>query len=287
LKKRFKAPEKSSWISEVKKIEYSLVENKNDREKNRIFLNNEGNYNVDVYEILRETNQSNVYESIGTLNYTEDSFLDDTSNNTSQTYNYKVRSLDNCKNTSSDSISHKTILLQSSIAVNNSVNLSWTDYEGTNYSTYNIYKKINQGSFEDIGSVSSSNNSYNDQTADVFNNNYEYYIAIGVDACNVQAKNNTSIEIKSNIQNISSATATVADDNYFKNLHIYPNPTKNMLFIRGNELPVQITIYNILGQELISVKNTNKIDLQYLSTGVYTVKVSDGIRQFKRKFIKD
>jgi hypothetical protein len=103
----------------------------------------------------------------------------------------------------------------------------------------------------------------------------------------VQAKNNTSIEIKSNIQNISSATATVADDNYFKNLRIYPNPTKNMLFIRGNELPVQITIYNILGQELISVKNTNKIDLQYLSTGVYTVKVSDGIRQFKRKFIKD
>ena len=33
LKKRFKAPEKSSWISEVKKIEYSLVEDKNDREK--------------------------------------------------------------------------------------------------------------------------------------------------------------------------------------------------------------------------------------------------------------
>jgi hypothetical protein len=259
----------------------------NDREKNRIFLNNEGNYNVDIYEILRETNQSDVYESIGTLEYNEDSFLDDTANNTSQTYNYKVRSLDNCENTSSESIPHKTILLQSSIAVNNSVNLSWTDYEGTNYSTYTIYKKTNQGSFEEIGSVSSSNNSYNDQTADVFNNNYEYYIAIGVDACNVQAKNNTSIEIKSNIQNISSATATVADDNYFKNLHIYPNPTKNMLFIRGNELPVQITIYNILGQELISVKNTNKIDLQYLSTGVYTVKVSDGIRQFKRKFIKD
>ena len=33
LKKRFKAPEKSSWISEVKTIEYSLVEDKNDREK--------------------------------------------------------------------------------------------------------------------------------------------------------------------------------------------------------------------------------------------------------------
>jgi hypothetical protein len=60
-----------------------------------------------------------------------------------------------------------------------------------------------------------------------------------------------------------------------------------MLFIRGNELPVKITIYNILGQKLISVKNTNKINLQYLSTGVYTINISDGIRQFKRKFIKD
>ncbi len=33
LKKRFKTPEKSSWISEVKKVEYSVIEDKNDREK--------------------------------------------------------------------------------------------------------------------------------------------------------------------------------------------------------------------------------------------------------------
>ena len=272
-----------------------ISSDENDAEKNRIFLNNQGNYNVDVYEILRETNQSDVYESIGTLESNENSFLDDTSNNTLQSYNYKVRLLDNCENVSSESISHKTILLQSSIAVNNSVNLSWSDYEGISYSTYNIYRKLNEGSFEVIGSVSSNNNSYNDQAADVSNNNYEYYIAIGVDACNVQAKNsnseqgkkNTSVEIKSNIQNVGSETASVEDENSFNNLSVYPNPTKNILFIKGNELPVQITIYNILGQELISVKNTNKIDVEYLSTGVYTIKISDGTRLFKGKFIKD
>jgi hypothetical protein len=255
--------------------------------KNIIYLNNQGNYNTAFYEILRESNAAGVYTNIGTISSTENSYLDDTSNNLSQSYNYKVRLIDNCENVSSESTSHKTILLQSSIAVNNSVNLSWSDYEGTSYSTYKIYRKLNEGSFEVIGSVSSNNNSYNDQAANVSNNNYEYYIAIGVDACSVQAKNDNSIEIKSNIQNVSNETASVENQNSFNNLSVYPNPTKNILFIEGNELPVQIIIYNVLGQELISVKNTNIIDVEYLSTGVYTIKISDGTRLFKGKFIKD
>ena len=38
-----------------------------DETKNRIFLNNAGNYNVGIYEILRETNSANIYTSIGSM----------------------------------------------------------------------------------------------------------------------------------------------------------------------------------------------------------------------------
>jgi VCBS repeat-containing protein len=258
-----------------------------DTTKNRIFLNNEGNYNVAVYEILRESNVTDVFNSIGTIGSTSNSFLDDTSNNTAQAYTYKVRLIDNCDIISSDSDAHKTILLQSSIAVNNSVNLSWTHYLGTAYTTYNIYRKTTQNSFQQIGSVSSTNSTYNDQTADVSANNYEYYIAIGISDCNVQAKTTDLTEIKSNIQNITNGSLSINELNIFNSLSIYPNPTNSTLFIEGNETPIAVSVYNVLGQEVISIKNTNKIDVKALPSGVYIIRISDGIHQTNRKFVKN
>jgi VCBS repeat-containing protein len=172
---------------------------------NRIFLNTFGSYNVDYYEVLRETNIANSYESIGTISPSENSFLDESSNNMSQSYSYKVRLMDNCGSYSSNSDSHKTILLQSSISVNNSVNLNWSDYEGKNYQSYDIYRNKNDEGFELIGSVSSNNNSYNDSSADVTQNNYEYYISISVNNCLISSKGKNSAEIKSNLQNVGSS----------------------------------------------------------------------------------
>ena len=79
---------------------------------------------------------------------------------------------------SSESSMHKTILLQSSLATDNSVNLSWTSYEGVSYSTYKIYRRVNNGNFEELTAISSANNSYNDTDADVTQNAYSYYVSI-------------------------------------------------------------------------------------------------------------
>ena len=79
-----------------------------DETKNRIFLNNAGNYNVGIYEILRETNSANIYTSIGSMLSSENSFLDENSDNMSQSYNYKVRLIDYCGNQSPNSDFHKT-----------------------------------------------------------------------------------------------------------------------------------------------------------------------------------
>ncbi len=72
-----------------------------------------------------------------------------------------------------------------------------------------------------------------------------------------------------------------------ENISYFPNPTNSMLFIESNETPVKVSIYNILGKEVISTKNSKKIDVSALPSGVYIIKISDGVRQTNRKFIKN
>ena len=181
--------------SKSTEVNISLVEIFNDLEicyvtsdtqdfkKNRVFLSYSGIYNDSSYEVLREGAQAGVYEVIGEIEAGETSFLDEDSNNTSKVYSYKVRMKDNCGNFSDQSANHKTILLQSSIATDNSVNLSWNDYTGRSYSSYLIYRSVNDGSFEQIAAISSSNNTYNDTEADIAANAYTYYIAIEISSC--------------------------------------------------------------------------------------------------------
>ena len=77
------------------------------------------------------------------------------------------------------------------------------------------------------------------------------------------------------------------DDRNLTNISISPNPTDNTLFIIGNETPIAVSIYNILGKEVLYIKNTNNINVQALPSGVYMIRISDGVRQANRKFIKN
>ena len=77
------------------------------------------------------------------------------------------------------------------------------------------------------------------------------------------------------------------DDQNFTNISIYPNPTNNTLFILGNKTPIAVAIYNVLGKKVLSIKNTNNINVEALPSGVYVIRISDGVGQTNRKFIKN
>jgi len=71
-------------------------------------------------------------------------------------------------------------------------------------------------------------------------------------------------------------------------LLLYPNPASNMLNIDSNNSKVsKVEIYTITGKKVLSIKNTNTINVQALPSGVYTIRISDGVRQTNRKFIKN
>ena len=93
---------------------------------------------------------------------------------------------------------------------------------------------------------------------------------------------NTSSDVFDNCDLILDGNSTEIN-----NISIYPNPTNNYLFIKGNINPISISIYNLLGAEVISKSNTDKIDVSELSNGVYIIRISDSLGQTYRKFIKN
>ena len=81
-------------------------------------------------------------------------------------------------------------------------------------------------------------------------------------------------------------TASIDDQNQL-NISIYPNPTNDKLFIQGLSDATEVSIYNILGKEVISTKNTSNINVKALPKGVYIIRISDGVGQTNRRFIKN
>ena len=63
------------------------------------------------------------------------------------------------------------------------------------------------------------------------------------------------------------------DENLAASFEVYPNPMNNTLYINGEVQDV--TIFNAVGQMVLFVENTNEIDVENLSEGLYFVKISD------------
>ena len=257
--------------------------------KNRIFLNNQGNYNAANYEILRENNLGN-FIPIGSISPDQNSYLDDSSNNTSFSSRYKVRLIDDCGNGLVNQTIHKTILLSANLGINNIVNLSWSKYVGTFYTTYFLYRKVNDGQFNLIYTTSASSDitSYNDQNADISINNYEYYVTIAVNTCSIQSRTtNNTIEVKSNIGIIGTNIA-VNNFSIENQIMLFPNPTTNLLNIKlndGNEL-ISGEVYNSLGQKVLTITNT-PFSVEQLPSASYLIKVLTTQGQATKMFIKN
>jgi hypothetical protein len=255
--------------------------------KNRINLSFVAPYNVDKFQILREGTTTGLYDIIGEVNATETSFLDATSVNSATSYKYKVRTKDLCGNTSSESTPHRTILLQSSVATNNSVNLTWTPYEGVSYGTYIVYRKVNNGAFEFHTALSSSNLNYNDINANTETSSYAYYVSIAVNSCTATGKN-TSIatEIRSNQKAIINPLVNPTFD-IEKSIVIFPNPaTETITASMPNELSFEkMEVYNGIGQ-IIGVYSQSSISIENLASGSYFLKIYTSKGIANKRFVK-
>jgi len=68
---------------------------------------------------------------------------------------------------------------------------------------------------------------------------------------------------------------------------LYPNPVKDLLSIKSKEPVQQIVIHNLIGQQVATILNSNKINLEHLPTGMYTIAYVVSGEKLKEKFIKN
>lgn len=69
-------------------------------------------------------------------------------------------------------------------------------------------------------------------------------------------------------------------------INLYPNPATNKLFLNST-LTLNYTIYNTMGQQVLSGVYNNGIDLAALNSGVYFIRLNDKTNQTVKRFIKD
>ena len=254
---------------------------------NRVFITNDptnSGLNVEYYEVLREAPSGN-YETIGFINPPEVSFLDTDSDNNTQAYRYKIQTTDVCGANYPETPYHKTILLQSGIAADNSINLSWTPYIGLDFSTYNVYKNTNGTGYELLTSLAASNTTYNDTAANVLDNFYEYYIAIEAPDCNTAPL--MSEFIKSNLEYINPNLG-INDLSYLEeSISLFPNPTNSQVAINtSNDIEIiRVELYNVLGQQ-INIASKSTIEMSYLPSGLYYLQISTDLGTVTKTIIR-
>lgn len=79
------------------------------------------------------------------------------------------------------------------------------------------------------------------------------------------------------------ATLSIEDFNETSSLTVYPNPTTQFVTIESKTNFESVKVYNVVGKEVKAFENTNKLDVENLSTGIYMLKTNTGL---KAKFIK-
>lgn len=82
---------------------------------------------------------------------------------------------------------------------------------------------------------------------------------------------------------ITANTASVEDE-ALSHIKVYPNPTADKIYISDLTNINTITVSNILGKQVLSVKAQKSIDISNLSKGVYFLQTDNGLR---RKIIKN
>ena len=79
-------------------------------------------------------------------------------------------------------------------------------------------------------------------------------------------------------------------DDVFKGFNLYPNPTDNTLHIKANNNISSVEIYNLLGQQMLSLAPntlTEEIDMSGFSSCVYLVKVGIGGQTTVYRVVKE
>jgi len=244
--------------------------------------NRTSNKNTASYEVLRESTTAGVFDIIGKKAFNDDSYVVDSNVNAlSKQYTYKLKTIDNCKDTA-ESIVHKTMVL--AVSYSESVkanNLTWKGYEGiSKLSTYYVYRN---GIKIDSMAASATNGDYiNIDPNGVVGD--KYYVAyILPDSIITTKVKSDSGPYSQSLSNLAESQLTAISINELNaQLIAYPNPSSgnfSLLIVSKKPGNFIVTINNALGETVFETQTgltaEKLVDIQAsgLANGLYILKV--------------
>jgi hypothetical protein len=257
-------------------------------QKNTIVWNKIEGPGLSHFNIYKETFVNGEFEKIAEVPYLDFStYTDPNSFPLVKSDRYRISVSDSAGFESEKSPHHKTIHLNISAGIYG-FNLIWNHYEGYDYVTYKIYRKLGTDPFEWLASVASNVDSYTDfYTQSGF---ATYYIeAVRLEPCNPSLKNSG---FTSAISNYATAAPLGIGENGTGNVSIYPNPMEDRLNIERKDNQsgfVNLKIVSQLGQVLLQQVLTGtktQVDLSGLVSGLYFVQLDGAGWHAVRKIVK-
>lgn len=274
---------------------------------NRVIFNKDTSLtNVAGYNIYKESTMSGLYYLVGYVPFSSGAafWSDSLSDSKVRSWRYKVAVVDNCGGESGLSSEHKTVHLNTNAGIGNSYNLIWDQYEGFNFSSYNIYRYTQSGGWAFLNTVPNNIISYTDATPP--SNTIAYMVdAVPDFTCSDSvaryapisplAAVNTS---HSNIKNLISTPSGVNDAPLFApEFSIYPNPGTGLIHLSFpfSDKGYHVTVCNAIGQVIYSVlissneagsyRNDKAIDLSGFAKGLYSVNFESNNGSVHKKLI--
>ncbi|MBE0647522.1 MAG: T9SS type A sorting domain-containing protein [Bacteroidales bacterium] len=256
--------------------------------KNLIVWNKIGSNHASHFNVYRETYQQNHYEKIAEVPYPQMStYLDPTADPLMKSDRYRLSVTDTAGNEFEKSPYHKTVHLNINPGIYG-FNLIWNHYEGFEFLTYKIYRKLGTDPWEVIDSVASNVDSYTDfyTTSGLAT----YFIEVIRPEHCIPSK---EFGYASVISNIATAAPLGMEEDELSGIMIYPNPAREKLFIslpgEGHEL-FSLEIYRPDGRKLYEsqIRNGNTaIDISGYTSGLYILKVNGNTASVVKKFFKN
>ena len=158
-----------------------------------------------------------------------------------------------------------------------------THYDGL--TGYYVYRKCNaNGEYQIVKAVSPNKNEYKESNM-LEHGNWYYYKVLAyysdIDCYSIPAKSMYGNEYFVKVYYSPESV----DENDIQNIEIYPNPAKDQLTIKAENL-TNVMVYNAVGQKILEQGlNADEVTLNTseLDSGIYFVKItSNGIEMTKR-----
>ncbi len=226
-------------------------------------------YEVDRYNIYRESNTSGVYAIVAVVPFdSASSWVDTTSRPASRSYRYKMTAVDVYGYESDFGDVHKTMHLTISPGMSNRTwNLVWTEYEGTEFVSYMIYRFSQSEGLEMIDQLPvGGNTTYTDEDAP---GSTKYYQVAAVKSTPCSITKNESV-IRSNIAVTDNVgISDVENDNF----SVYNLDGK--IVVEGAD-GMSVVVYDVTGRRIAGVNRVESSAAEFsVASGVYLVKVGE------------